>query len=40
MNRVHGTALVVVTHSPEIARRLGRRAVLIDGYLEDSPPLG
>jgi len=40
MNRVHGTALVVVTHSPEIARRLGRRAVLVDGYLEDSPPVG
>jgi lipoprotein-releasing system ATP-binding protein len=37
MNRVHGTALVVVTHSPEIARRLGRRTVLVDGYLEESP---
>jgi len=34
MNRVHGTALVVVTHSPEIAGRLGRRAVLVEGYLE------
>ena len=39
MNRVHGTALVVVTHSPEIAARLGRRAVLVDGYLEEAPPL-
>jgi lipoprotein-releasing system ATP-binding protein len=35
MNRVHGTALVVVTHSPEIAARLGRRTVLTDGYLEE-----
>jgi predicted ABC-type transport system involved in lysophospholipase L1 biosynthesis ATPase subunit len=35
MNRVHGTALVVVTHSPEIATRLGRRVVLVDGYLEE-----
>lgn len=35
MNRIHGTALVVVTHSPEIATRLGRRVVLIDGYLEE-----
>jgi predicted ABC-type transport system involved in lysophospholipase L1 biosynthesis ATPase subunit len=33
MNRVHGTALVVVTHSPELAMRLGRRVELIDGYL-------
>jgi len=39
MNRVHGTALVVVTHSPEIAARLGRRAVLVDGYLEDATPI-
>jgi lipoprotein-releasing system ATP-binding protein len=35
MNRVHGTALVVVTHSPEIASRLSRRVVLVDGYLEE-----
>jgi lipoprotein-releasing system ATP-binding protein len=35
MNRLHGTALVVVTHSPELATRLGRRAVLTDGYLEE-----
>jgi lipoprotein-releasing system ATP-binding protein len=38
MNRVHGTALVVVTHSPEIAARLGRRTVLVDGYLEELSP--
>jgi lipoprotein-releasing system ATP-binding protein len=38
MNRVHGTALVVVTHSPEIASRLGRRTVLVDGYLEELAP--
>ena len=35
MNRVHRTALVVVTHSPELAARMGRTAVLVDGYLED-----
>jgi len=35
MNRSHGTALVAVTHSPELASRLGRRVALIDGYLED-----
>jgi lipoprotein-releasing system ATP-binding protein len=40
MNRVHGTALVVVTHSPDIAARLGRRAVLVDGYLEQGPRAG
>ena len=40
MNRVHGTALVVVTHSPGIAARLGRRVVLVDGYVEEpSDPL-
>jgi lipoprotein-releasing system ATP-binding protein len=36
MNRLHGTALVVVTHSPDIASRLGRRVVLVDGYLEEA----
>jgi lipoprotein-releasing system ATP-binding protein len=36
MNRNHGTALVVVTHSPELATRLGRQVVLIDGYLEEA----
>jgi predicted ABC-type transport system involved in lysophospholipase L1 biosynthesis ATPase subunit len=35
---VYGTALVVVTHSPELATRLGRRVVLVDGYLEDPAP--
>ena len=39
MNRLHGTALVVVTHSPEIAARLGRRVVLVDGYVEELEPL-
>ena len=38
MNRVHGTALVVVTHSPELALRLGRRVELIDGYLVEALP--
>jgi lipoprotein-releasing system ATP-binding protein len=38
MNRSHGTALVVVTHSPDLAARLGRRCVLDDGYLLEDPP--
>ena len=33
MNRLHGTALVVVTHSPELATKLGRQVVLTEGYL-------
>jgi lipoprotein-releasing system ATP-binding protein len=36
INRSHGTALVVVTHSPSLATRLGRRAVLDDGHLADA----
>jgi len=39
MNRTHGTALVVVTHSPDLAARLGRRVVLVDGYLENPAAL-
>jgi len=35
MNRVHGTALVVVTHSPDLAERLGRRTELVEGVLEE-----
>jgi predicted ABC-type transport system involved in lysophospholipase L1 biosynthesis ATPase subunit len=33
MNRTHGTALVVVTHSPQLAGSLGRVVALTDGYL-------
>jgi len=33
INRTHGTALVVVTHSPQLAERLGRTAVLEEGRL-------
>jgi lipoprotein-releasing system ATP-binding protein len=37
MNRTHGTALVVVTHSPELAIKLGRQLRLLGGgYLSDS----
>ncbi len=39
INRLHGTALVVVTHSPELAARLGRWTELRDGYLEDPSAL-
>ncbi len=35
INRLHGTALLVVTHSPALAVRLGRRMELRDGYLEE-----
>jgi lipoprotein-releasing system ATP-binding protein len=40
MNRVHGTALVVVTHSPTLAARIGRQTELVDGYLEELPESG
>lgn len=33
INRTHGTALVVVTHSPQLAESLGRTAVLEEGRL-------
>ncbi|HVP28374.1 MAG TPA: ABC transporter ATP-binding protein [Myxococcota bacterium] len=33
MNRSRGTALVVVTHNPALAERLGRTATLIEGKL-------
>ena len=39
INRLHGTALVVVTHSPALAARLGRRTELRDGYLEEPAAL-
>jgi len=39
MNRIHGTALVVVTHSPLLAEKLGRTVVLTDGYLAESDEL-
>jgi lipoprotein-releasing system ATP-binding protein len=39
MNRSHGTALVVVTHSPELAEKLGRTVILTDGYLAESDAL-
>jgi predicted ABC-type transport system involved in lysophospholipase L1 biosynthesis ATPase subunit len=38
INRTHGTALVVVTHSPALARTLGRQAVLEDGHLTEPIP--
>jgi len=44
INRSHGTAMVVVTHSPDLARSLGRQVVLDDGQLAapaaatDGPP--
>ncbi len=34
LNRTHQSGLVVVTHSPEIATRLGRKLILSDGFVE------
>ena len=36
MNRTHGTTLVVVTHSAELADRLDRRVLLREGRLEEA----
>jgi lipoprotein-releasing system ATP-binding protein len=38
MNRAHGTALVIATHSPELAGRLNRRVVIAEGTLEEPLP--
>ena len=37
LNRSLGTALVVVTHSRELAGRLARQAEMVDGHLEEGP---
>ena len=36
LNRSRDTALVIATHSPELARRLNRRVVIADGTLEEA----
>ena len=33
MNRTRGTALVIVTHNPALAARLGRTVTLVEGKL-------
>jgi len=38
MNRSRGTALVVVTHSPALAGRLGRTVRLVEGRVEVASP--
>jgi lipoprotein-releasing system ATP-binding protein len=38
LNRTRGTALVIVTHSPDVADRLGRRVAIVDGYLDEGLP--
>ncbi len=38
LNRSHRSALVVVTHSPEIAARLGRKLILADGCVAGAEP--
>jgi predicted ABC-type transport system involved in lysophospholipase L1 biosynthesis ATPase subunit len=38
MNRTRGTALVIATHSPDLATRLSRRVLISDGYLEECLP--
>jgi lipoprotein-releasing system ATP-binding protein len=41
INREYGTALVIVTHSPELARSLGREAVLdVGGLMAPNTPSG
>ena len=40
MNRLHGTTLVVVTHSARMAEDLGRTLVLRDGRLEEGGDSG
>jgi len=39
LNRTHQSGLVVVTHSPEIATRLGRKLILSDGFVETAEHL-
>ena len=39
LTRSHQSALVVVTHSPVIATRLGRRLLLADGCVARTGPL-
>jgi lipoprotein-releasing system ATP-binding protein len=36
LNSTHQSGLVVVTHSPEIATRLGRKLILSDGFVESA----
>ena len=36
LNSTHQSGLVAVTHSPEIATRLGRKLVMSDGFVESS----
>ena len=38
LNREQGTALIVVTHAPELARKMGRVLELRDGVLTQMPP--
>jgi lipoprotein-releasing system ATP-binding protein len=36
LNSTHQSGLVVVTHSPEIATRLGRKLILSDGFVDSA----
>jgi len=40
MNRIHGTTLIVVTHSARMAEKLGRTLVLADGRLGEAVQAG
>ena len=40
MNRLHGTTLVVVTHSADLAEKLGQTLVLTEGRLDPQPAVG
>ena len=37
LNRVRGVTLIMVTHAPELAQRMGRRLELVDGRLIPRP---
>jgi lipoprotein-releasing system ATP-binding protein len=38
LNRERGTTMLIVTHNPELARRMPRRVTMVDGRLADAPP--
>jgi lipoprotein-releasing system ATP-binding protein len=40
LNQEHGMTMLVVTHNPELARRMPRRLHMVDGILEHEAPIG
>ena len=35
LNRERGTTMLIVTHNPELARRMPRRLLMVDGNIVD-----